>query len=77
VLRVAIDGDLVGWCQWVVVPAGPDSARAVFSQEVEVTPSLLQRTAPVSSPLLWANHAWMMRRGRAGLAAYLRHRDRR
>jgi hypothetical protein len=70
VLRVGVSGDLEGWCQWQVEPG--DSARAVFDQVAVVTPRLLARTSPVSAPLLRANHAWMMRGGRLGLAAYLR-----
>jgi hypothetical protein len=69
-LRVEVSGDLEGWCQWQVEPG--DSGRAVFDQEAVVTPRLLARGSSVSGPLLRANHAWMMRCGRLGLAAYLR-----
>jgi hypothetical protein len=70
VLRVGVSGDLEGWCQWQVEPTG--GGRAVFDQEARVTPRLLARTRQVTGPLLRANHAWMMRCGQAGLAAYLR-----
>lgn len=73
-LRVAVSGDLRGWCQWRVA-AAPDRARATvasFDQVAVVTPMLLARTARLTAPLLRANHTWMMHSGRAGLAAYLR-----
>jgi hypothetical protein len=69
-LRVGVSGDLEGWCQWQLEPGL--GTRAVFDQEAVVTPRLLVRTAHVTGPLLRANHAWMMRSGRLGLAAYLR-----
>ena len=70
VLRVAVSGDLEGWCQWRLSPRG-DGTTATFEQEARVTPALLARTAPVTGPLLRANHSWMMRSGRVGLAEYL------
>ena len=77
VLRVAVEGDLEGWCQWQLRPAsGGGGTVATFDQVAVVTPALLARTARLTGPLLRANHAWMMRSGRAGLAAYLgRHGD--
>jgi uncharacterized protein YndB with AHSA1/START domain len=69
-LRVAVTGDLEGWCQWTLHPDG-EGTRAVFDQEAVVTPALLARTARVTAPLLRANHAWMMHSGRAGLARHL------
>ena len=73
VLRVGVSGDLVGWCQWTLAPgpSGVGSCTAVFDQEADVTPQLLARSAAVTGPLLRANHAWMMRSGRAGLARHL------
>ncbi|WP_270887224.1 SRPBCC family protein [Pedococcus sp. 5OH_020] len=72
-LRVAVTGDLEGWCQWRLAAQGvdEDACRAVFDQEATVTPRLLARSAPLTGPLLRANHAWMMRCGAAGLSAYL------
>jgi uncharacterized protein YndB with AHSA1/START domain len=70
-LRVALSGDLEGWCQWTVSERGSGASAADFAQEAVVTPALLARTAALTGPLLRANHAWMMRSGRAGLAAYL------
>lgn len=69
-LRVRVDGDLEGWCQWTVRGDGQQSL-AVFDQEAVVTPALLARTARLTGPLLRANHAWMMRGGREGLARHL------
>jgi len=73
-LRVAVSGDLEGWCQWQVEQATDHDGGTVatFDQVALVTPALLARTARLTAPLLRANHAWMMRSGRAGLAAYLR-----
>lgn len=70
-LRAGIAGDLEGWSQWHVRPEEDGTTVAGFEQEVEVTASLLARSAPLAGPLLRANHTWMMRRGEAGLAAYL------
>jgi hypothetical protein len=72
-LRVGVSGDLQGWCQWRIRSAdnGIRDAVAEFDQEAVLTPRLLARTANVTGPLLRANHAWMMRSGRAGLARYL------
>jgi hypothetical protein len=69
-LRVEVHGDLEGWCQWVVRPDGAGSV-AQFEQEARVTPTLLARSAPLAAPLLKVNHAWMMRRGHAGLVERL------
>ena len=72
-LRVEVSGDLEGWCEWRVRNEnnGTGDSVAEFEQQAIVTPTLLARTARVTGPLLRANHAWMMRSGRAGLADYL------
>jgi hypothetical protein len=72
-LRVEVSGDLGGWCEWRVRNDGNGTGASVaeFDQQAIVTPTLLARTARVTGPLLRANHAWMMRSGRAGLADYL------
>ena len=72
-LRVQVSGDLEGWCEWRVRTDdnGTGASVAEFEQRALVTPPLLARTARVTGPLLKANHAWMMRSGRAGLADYL------
>ena len=69
-LRVALDGDLVGWAQWSVDTARGDGSKvtvAVFEQEVRVA-ARLHRAATLTPFVLRANHAWMMRQGRRGLA---------
>lgn len=71
-LRVALDGDLRGWAQWSVVRDGP-GAVATFEQEVRVAPRL-HRAATLVPFVLRANHAWMMRQGRRGLARELTRR---
>lgn len=69
-LRIAVAGDLQGWCQWQVDETASGS-QVVFDQEAVMTPRLLARTAGVTAPLVHVNHAWMMRGARAGLTAYL------
>lgn len=69
VLRVGLSGDLIGRARWVV---GPDAggAVAVFEQEARVA-ARLERAATLAPVVLRANHAWMMRQGRRGLAREL------
>ena len=71
-LRVRLDGDLLGWAQWSVVADGT-GAVATFDQEVRVAPRL-HREATLVPFVLRANHAWMMRQGRRGLAGELTRR---
>lgn len=66
-LRVALDGDLVGWAQWSVAGDGAGGAVATYDQEVRVA-ARLNRVATLAPFVLRANHAWMMRQGRRGLA---------
>ncbi|WP_338748601.1 SRPBCC family protein [Janibacter alittae] len=72
VLRVRLSGDLVGWARWTVHPHDGGSV-AVFEQEVRVAPRL-ERAATLASVVLRANHAWMMRQGRRGLAREITRR---
>ncbi|WP_068263842.1 SRPBCC family protein [Janibacter limosus] len=65
-LRVAVDGDLTGWAQWSIVTGG-GTTTAIFDQEVRVA-ARLSRAATLAPAVLRANHAWMMRQGRHGLA---------
>jgi hypothetical protein len=44
----------------------------VFEEEVTVTKRSLRWLAPLARPVFRANHAAMMRHGRAGLTAHLR-----
>lgn len=66
VLQVRLSGDLDGWARWTVGPHGSGSV-AVFEQEARVA-ARLERAATLAPVLLGANHAWMMRQGRRGLA---------
>lgn len=72
-LRVRLDGDLDGWAGWTVVDDPRGGVRATFDQEVRVA-SRLSRAATLAPAVLRANHAWMMRQGRSGLARYLTRR---
>ena len=70
ILRVGVAGDLQGWCAWQLSAEGAGT-RARFSQEVEVTVTVLQRAPFAIRPLLRGNHAHMMRSGERGLRTYL------
>lgn len=69
-LRVEIDGDLQGWCEWKVT-ADVAGARADFSQEVDIRATLLQRAPLAVQPLLRGNYAYLMRSGERGLGGLL------
>lgn len=69
-LRVSIDGDLIGFAQWTIRPQGRATV-ASFRQEVRVDGPLLRASAAVFHPVLSWNHAMMMRAGEWGLAAHL------
>lgn len=66
VLDVALDGDLVGRCCWLV-SEHPEGSRLLFEQEVSLPSAWLRRASTVARPLLVANHAWMMRGALRGL----------
>ena len=66
VLGVRLDGDLGGWCRWSIETEGAGSI-AVFEQEARVA-ARHERAATLAPVVLRANHAWMMRQGRRGLA---------
>lgn len=78
-LRVGLDGDLIGWAGWSIATttdaAGAAGAGCVatFEQEVRVA-ARLSRAATLAPFVLRANHAWMMRQGRRGLARELTRR---
>lgn len=65
-LRVALGGDLVGHAQWRIA-AVPQGCVVHFAQSVRVA-TRLERMATLVPLLLRANHAWMMRQCRHGLA---------
>ena len=68
-LRVVLDGDLSGWAQWSIASSG-GATTAVFDQDVRVA-ARVSRAATLAPAVLRANHAWMMRQGRRGLAGDL------
>ncbi|MFJ9177254.1 SRPBCC family protein [Streptomyces sp. NPDC102360] len=72
VLEIAMTGDLAGWARWSLREREGGGTVAVYDQEVEVSKPLMRRFAVVGRPVFLANHAWMMRGGRRGLAAYVR-----
>lgn len=69
-LEAALDGDLVGTLAWRV-RAVPGGAQVDFDQEVVVASRVMRLLAVPGRPLFRANHALMMRSGRAGLARLL------
>ncbi|WP_338694488.1 SRPBCC family protein [Streptomyces sp. Q6] len=71
ILEVEMSGDLDGWARWTLRPVPGGGTRAVYDQEVEVRKALMRRFAVPGRPVFLANHAWMMRGGRRGLAASL------
>ncbi|MEV5609793.1 SRPBCC family protein [Streptomyces sp. NPDC052225] len=71
VLEIAMSGDLDGWARWTLRARGGGGTRAVYDQEVEVRRPLMRRFAVPGRLVFLANHAWMMRGGRRGLAARL------
>lgn len=66
VLEAAMDGDLEGFARWTV-GSRPSGSHLVFEEEVTVTKRSLRWLAPLARPVFRANHAAMMRHGRAGL----------
>jgi uncharacterized protein YndB with AHSA1/START domain len=70
VLEIALGGDLEGRAGWRITPEG-DGTRVVYEQEVEVRRRLMRLLALPGRPLFRANHTFMMRAGRRGLAALL------
>ncbi|WP_042381568.1 SRPBCC family protein [Streptacidiphilus melanogenes] len=72
VLVARLTGDLDGLTRWTV-SRGPEAGRtvAVFDEDVEVRKPLMRLLALPGRPAFRANHAWMMRCGRLGLARHL------
>lgn len=71
VLQARLAGDLDGYSRWTVTAVPTGGTDAVFDEEVVATKGLLRRLALVARPAFQANHAVMMRHGRAGLRTYL------
>jgi uncharacterized protein YndB with AHSA1/START domain len=72
VLEARLDGDLEGLTRWTVTARGPGRTVAVFDEDVIVRKPLMRLLALPARPAFRANHALMMRSGRAGLTHYLR-----
>ena len=70
VLEARMTGDIEGFSRWTITASGR-GATLVFEEEVEARKALLRRVGAVARPAFVANHALMMRHGRAGLRAYL------
>jgi hypothetical protein len=66
-LEAAIGGDLDGWSRWTL-RACVGGTRVRYDQEVMVTDRLLAAASRRARPVFVANHAWMMRGARRGLA---------
>ncbi|RAG82962.1 polyketide cyclase [Streptacidiphilus pinicola] len=71
VLEARLTGDLAGVTRWTVSRDGGGRTVAVFDEDVEVHKPLMRLLALPGRPAFRANHAWMMRAGRAGLARHL------
>jgi len=69
-VRVRLSGDLDGMLAGVLERTG-GGTRLEIVQEVSARKPLLRKLDAVARPFFRANHAWMMRRGQSGLAAYL------
>ncbi|WP_033296084.1 SRPBCC family protein [Amycolatopsis jejuensis] len=69
-VRVRLSGDLDGTLTGALHPLA-DGTRLEITQHVRARKPLLRRLDVVARPFFRANHAWMMRRGHDGLAAYL------
>lgn len=73
ILRVRVEGELRGWCQWHVVPT-PSGSLAWFTEEVTVARPVLRLLASlpgIGDRILRANHEAMMRDGKVGLRSRL------
>ncbi|MFC5905980.1 SRPBCC family protein [Streptacidiphilus monticola] len=72
VLAARLDGDLDGGTRWTVTTRGDGGSVAVFDEDVVVRKRSMRVLALPGRPAFRANHAVMMRHGRAGLISYLR-----
>ena len=72
VLEAALDGDLVGWCRWLLSTSG-QRTDVVFEQEVSAPGLRVGPVEPLVRPLLVLNHHRMMAGGRRGLAGTSAH----
>lgn len=65
-LKASLDGDLTGWTQFVVSPAG-GRTRLTYDQEAVVTKRGYGVLSRVGAPVLVLNHRLMMRTGMRAL----------
>jgi hypothetical protein len=70
VLEVSIDGDLHGWSRFTLTPSGA-GLDVHYEQEVETQRAPLDATRLVRR-VVTANHTWMVRGCRRGLATRVR-----
>lgn len=70
VLEARLSGDLEGRSRWSIAADGAGTSLT-YDQEVVTHRRLLNALAPVARPAFVANHALMMRHGRAGLATFI------
>lgn len=70
VLEAALSGDLVGRSRWTVRPVGAGCSIR-FDEQADLGVPWLRRLEPLARPAFVANHAFMMRGARRGLAAAL------
>lgn len=70
VLEAHLSGDLDGRSRWTVAADGPGTALS-YDQEVVTHTRLLNALSPAARPAFVANHALMMRHGKAGLATFM------
>jgi hypothetical protein len=66
-LRVDLEGDLLGWSTFDLIPTG-GGTRVAYRQQVALASPWLGRLAGIGGPVLRWNHAQMMAGCRAGLA---------
>jgi hypothetical protein len=66
VLQISIDGDLQGWSRFELTPTG-QGLDVWYEQEVVTHRAILGATRPLRA-VVTANHSWMMRSCRLGLA---------
>jgi uncharacterized protein YndB with AHSA1/START domain len=70
VLSATLSGDLIGWSRWDLRASGAGT-ELTFRERARVGRASLARIEPFARPAFAWNHAWMMRRCRAGLVAAL------
>lgn len=70
VLAATMSGDLIGLSRWDLRASGAGT-ELMFRERARVGRRVLARIEPLARPAFAWNHAWMMRRCRAGLVAAL------